>query len=151
MNSQFFKFDPFWSIKGTDYRYDVHLNVADCRSILRPYILRESGFLRSNVTKFDPFWSDLIQFNQKQSNNTKCNRQSQVCVFIYITWNKGRTSLTHALEGPHPHHGDPQERVLNWSGPYFTWYIWTHALEIADYVLRCCFVFEQIGLNLDQI
>ena len=29
-------------------------------------------------------------------------------------------------------HGDPQERVLNWSGPYFTWYIWTHALEITD-------------------
>ena len=22
-------------------------------------------------------------------------------MFIYITWNKGRTSLTHALEGPH--------------------------------------------------
>ena len=29
--------------------------------------------------------------------------------------------------------GDPQERVLKWSGPYFTWYIWTHALEITDY------------------
>ena len=25
-----------------------------------------------------------------------------------------------------------QERVLNWSGPYFTWCIWTHALEITD-------------------
>ena len=30
-------------------------------------------------------------------------------------------------------HGDPQKRVLNWSGPYFTWYIWTHALEITDW------------------
>ena len=29
--------------------------------------------------------------------------------------------------------GDPHERVLNWSGFYFTWYIWTHALEITDY------------------
>ena len=29
--------------------------------------------------------------------------------------------------------GDPQESVLNLSGPYFTWYIWTHALEITDW------------------
>ena len=27
--------------------------------------------------------------------------------------------------------------MLNWSGPYFTWYIWTHALEITDI---CCFL-----------
>ena len=29
--------------------------------------------------------------------------------------------------------GDPQERVLKWSGLISTWYIWTHALEIVDY------------------
>ena len=44
--------------------------------------------------------------------------------------------------------GDPQERVLNWSGPYFTWYIWTHALEITDFIFWK--ILKKVNKNLER-
>ena len=46
------------------------LQTADL-SIYLSYILRKSGFLKSNILKFDPFWQDLIQLVQKTKQQDK--------------------------------------------------------------------------------